>query len=848
MDQRKQLVVPMCLLLATAMPAWAQDNDEDEQDDTDIEEVVVTATHRETRLMDTPMGIGAVTDSVIEEIGAQEMGEVFRMVSGLNMGGEGAAQSRYTVRGVTSQQTNSVRDTAGAMVAVYLDGASLTSALGPARQITGNLFDIERVEVLKGPQGTLFGESAQGGAVRYIFKSPVANEWDGAVRFGAYSMKWADDNSHDVNALVNIPLIENRLAARAVLFDTSRAGYIDQLADCTPQAGDNGYPTARAICTGLYEDVNSTSNTGGRLAVKYFADNWSAEVARYWVSQEGDGAAYTIAGNRGDTSFIEDDPYVTNALEFRGVNGDGWDDFQVTRLTVDATLGFADIEATATQTTRDSLTFRELAEPLVRAIDWATAFGGNNSGRCQLVVVDPDVNCPIPLDAMNMNSYGWDGWTDVERRTYEVKLISNRPGKLRWTAGAYTKESEDWSWSGVLYSMNPGREIYDEIFFFNSPETSHQTNFKESSVFGEVSYDLTDEWELTLGARAATLTQDFLIGVKGEQIYQDSVSLGNWKWPDSFEQYRSFVGEQNGSTDNDVISPRFVVTWRPSELDLMAYFSYSEGYRPGGQNRGVLLDARRLDRDALAGEQTGSLTATEVAERRAEAEALRTVVFFEGDNVVNYELGTKFTLWDGKAYVQTAVYRVDWQDVIQRSERPLPNGNIVGFNANEGAAEIWGFDLDVSAYLTDRLRASVVAAVVNTELTEALQNQGKELIFSAPFAATVNVDYDWPLTDELAVTLHLDVSSFDERWFNTDNTIALPSYHIINTRATLRDIDDKWAAVLWVKNLGDQRIVRDRYSDLTTGAENPWLGDLRGSYQYLDPPQAVGLDFRWNFR
>ena len=280
----------------------------------------------------------------------------------------------------------------------------------------------------------------------------------------------------------------------------------------------------------------------------------------------------------------------------------------------------------------------------------------------------------------------------------------------------------------------------------------------------------------------------------------------------------------------------------------MAYFSYAEGYRPGGQNRGVLLDARRLDRDAQAAEQTGSLPAAEIAAMRAEAEVLRTVVFFDGDNVVNYELGTKFTLWDGRAYVQTAVYRVDWQDVIQRSERPLPNGNIVGFNANEGAAEIWGFDLDVSAYLTDRLRASLVTALVNTELTEALQNQGKELIFSSPFAATVNIDYDWPLTNELAVTLHLDMSSFDERWFNTDNTVALPSYHIVNARATLRDVDDKWALVLFAKNLGDQRIVRDRYSDLTTGDENPWLGDLRGSYQYLDPPQAIGLDFRWNFR
>ena len=847
MDQRRSTFLPVCLCLALGATAYGAE-DSDEQDDDNIEEVVVTATHRETKLMDTPMGIGAVTDSMIEDIGAQEMGEVFRLVSGLNMGGEGAAQTRYTVRGVTSQQTNSVRDTAGAMVAVYLDGASLTSALGPARQITGNLFDIDRVEVLKGPQGTLFGESAQGGAVRYIFKSPVANEWDAAFRFGTYSMKWADDNSHDVNGLINVPLIDDRLAARLVLFDTSRAGYIDQLTDCTPQVNDTGYPIARAICTGLNKDINSTSNSGGRLAAKYFGDRWSAELASYWVSQEGDGTAYTNAGNRGDEDLIADDPYVTNAQDFRGLHGDGWDDFRVTRLTVGANFNFADAEFTATRTDRDSLTFRELAEPMVRAIDWATAFGANSSGRCLLVVPDPDVNCPVPLDAMNMNSYGWDGWTDVQRATYEIKLISNSPGRLRWTAGAYTRESEDWSWSGVLYSMDAGREMYDEVFFFNSPETSHQTNFSETSVFGEISYDVTDEIELTLGARAASLSQDFFIGVKGEQIYQDSVRLGNWKWPDSFEDYRTYVGEQNGSTDADVISPRFVATWRPTGRDLMAYFSYAEGYRPGGQNRGVLLSARNLERDAQAAEQTGSLSPAEIAEMRERAEVLRTVVFFEGDTVVNYELGTKFDLLDGRAAVQTAVYLVDWQDVIQRSERPLPNGTVVGFNANEGAAEIRGFDLDVSGSVTERLRASVVTAYVQTELTEALQNEGKELIFSSPWSLTVNLDYDMPITSDLAATFHLDVSRFDERWFNTDNTIALPSYRIVNARATLRDVDERWAVVLWAKNFGDERIVRDRYSDLTTGEENPWLGDLRGSYQYLDPPESIGLDFRWNLR
>lgn len=838
-------LAPFFLLGMTS--ANAEDATETESVSPFMEEVIVTATHRETTLMDTPMGIGAVTGDMIEELGAQEMGEIFRMISGVNMGGEGAGQTRYTVRGVSSQQTNSVRDTAGSMVAVYLDGASLTSALGPARQITGNLFDIERVEILKGPQGTLFGEGAQGGAVRYIYNSPVPNEWDASVRFGTFDYKYSDDSSSDWNAMLNIPLIEDRLAARVMFFDSDRAGYIDRLDDCSPVAGDDGYPTARPVCTGLAEDVNSTSNEGGRIAIKYFGDQWSAEVAHYFVSQEGDGTAYTIAGNRGDRDIIRQyDPYISNARRFNGLAGDGWDDYDVTRFTFEYEFSFADLTFIATDSNRDSLTFRELADPLVRGVDWATAFGANNTGRCTLEVANPDVNCPVPLDAQNFDSYGWDGWTDVERETYEIRLVSNQDNRFRWTAGAYYKNSIDWSWSGVLYSLQPGREMYDDIFFFDSTETSHETEFTEESFFAEISYDLTETIELTLGARAANLEQDFLIGVNGAKIARDSRSIGSWNTPEAFARYEAYVPERLGISDDNVVSPRFVTTWRPESGNLMAYFSYSEGYRPGGANRGVLLNAQRQERDADAGEQTGSLTSTEIAELRGNAQVLRSVVFFDGDTVKNYEIGTKFEAWEGRSDIQIAAYWIDWEDVIQRSERPLEDGTVVGFNANEGAAEIYGVDLDVSLALTDSFSASLAAAYVDTELTDALQNEGNELIFSSPVSWTLSLDYDLALNSNLAMTFHVDYSDFDERWFNTDNSIELPSYQILNARVTLRDPSDRWNLVLWAKNLTDERIVRDRYSDLTTGSDNPWLGDLRGSYQYLDPPRSIGVDLTWN--
>ena len=308
------------------------------------------------------------------------------------------------------------------------------------------------------------------------------------------------------------------------------------------------------------------------------------------------------------------------------------------------------------------------------------------------------------------------------------------------------------------------------------------------------------------------------------------------------------VPEQLGVSDADEVSPRFVATWRPESGNLMTYFSYAEGYRPGGANRGVLLTAQRQERDAAAAETTGNLTPAEIATLRADAQILREVVFFDGDTVINYEVGTKFEMLEGRMDVQLAGYFVDWENVIQRSLRPLDNGTTVGFNANEGAAEIFGIDLDLNMNFTVRLSGSLVAAYVDTELTDAAQNEGKELIFSSPTSVTLSLDYNMPITSDLAATLHFDISNFDDRWFNTDNTVVLPAYTMMNARATLRDAaEDRWSIVLWAKNLTDERIVRDRYSDLTTGSQNPWFGDLRGSYQYLDPPRSIGLDFTWNF-
>ncbi|MDE0349911.1 MAG: Plug domain-containing protein, partial [Gammaproteobacteria bacterium] len=162
-----------------AAPALAED--ERERGAAVTEEIIVTATYRETNLMDTAQSINAVTDDLVEAISAQSMEDIFTLVPGLAMSGGMDGENRYSIRGLTSQTGATQYYIVGATVGVYLDGTPVTAALGPDAQVSGNLFDIERVEVLKGPQGTLFGEGSQGGTIRYLYKQPDPTAFDSAV-------------------------------------------------------------------------------------------------------------------------------------------------------------------------------------------------------------------------------------------------------------------------------------------------------------------------------------------------------------------------------------------------------------------------------------------------------------------------------------------------------------------------------------------------------------------------------------------------------------------------------------------------------------------------------------------
>ena len=241
--------------------------------DESVEEMVVTATFRETTVMDTALSVDSVSQDKLDQLGADSLEEVFRSVSGLNLYSEGVGRSRIIIRGISGQASNYPGGQMGATTGVYIDDVPMSSEMSPEYASAGDAFDLQRIEVLKGPQGTLFGESSQGGTVRYIYNKPNPDEFESTVRMKG--MSGADSSSsYRVDALINFPFSNDATdgAVRISGFQGKRGGYIDWI------TVDNNEP-----------DWNDASTSGGRLSVLAETENLTFQYSSIFGNTNGNG-------------------------------------------------------------------------------------------------------------------------------------------------------------------------------------------------------------------------------------------------------------------------------------------------------------------------------------------------------------------------------------------------------------------------------------------------------------------------------------------------------------------------------------------------------------------------------
>lgn len=502
-----------------------------------LEQIIVTAQKRATALQDVPFSVAAAGEEQIRNSGSGNIVELSRNFAGLTITDLGPGQSQVAIRGISAGQV--VRDQPGVKesVGVYLDESAISVALFTPDL---DLFDLERFEVLRGPQGTLFGAGSSSGTVRYITRQPQLGEFEGAAEVSGYTGTDTDVGG-DIKAMINAPMGQTA-AVRLVGYYNELAGFIDSY-----------YPGR-----GVWEDVNSGEKTGARVAMLFQpSENISITPRIVYQKLETDGYpridVYNVLGNPYTTTQPPVNPgergQVTQLRE--GID----DEFTLADLTMEFGLGGLTLTAISSYTDRDVVVLRD-----------ATQLTGSVT-----LSLSADRNVPVTPAEVRLNSPLYDT-TSLKAFSQEVRLASDGGGGFEWLVGAFYQDIDR------DYGQNLPTPGYDALLIrfrlptstgFNAPpDTPYYSqvpyDFKQFALFGEGTFRLTDQWSLTGGLRYYDFEEDRLLTFAG--------AFADFGYTD-----------QPGSTSSDGFSPRVILSFEPND-DVMLTAQVARGFRLGGIN------------------------------------------------------------------------------------------------------------------------------------------------------------------------------------------------------------------------------------------------------------------------
>jgi iron complex outermembrane receptor protein len=522
--------------LAVAAPAWAQTAEEAqaqaapqpsaESGQGDL--IIVTATKRASTVQDVPFSINAQTQEDIQRANANTIEDISRNVAGLAVQNLGPGQSQVSIRGVSAGQI--VRDQPGVkeQVGIYLDESVISLSLFTPDI---DLFDLNRVETLRGPQGTLFGSGSVGGTVRYITNQPKLGRTEGLAEINFNHVHDGEMGGH-VKGAINLPIGETA-AVRAVAYATGYGGFIDALG---PAAGN---------------DVNGGSRVGGRLSFLWQpVDEFKITPRVVYQKVKANGF------NRQEVFNLYLNEFTTPAHEYDKreqyllMREDFKDETLIADLTASYDFGPAELTSVTSYINRDILVSRD-ASALTHSV--SVDIGGD------LSITDTPSNLRDT--------------TDLKTWTQEIRVASTGDGPFQWLLGGFYSDVER------IYAQRlptPGYDAYldDAVGAGTSagaangfgPDSPYNADLpydiKQLAAFGEATYDF-GQFKLTAGARYYDFEEE-----------RDFISGG------FFSNGNTNLGEK---TSSNGISPRFIATWEPNR-NLSVNVQAAKGFRLGGVN------------------------------------------------------------------------------------------------------------------------------------------------------------------------------------------------------------------------------------------------------------------------
>lgn len=503
-----------------------------------IEEIIVTATRRGTSIRDVPFNVVALSGEVLDRLRAADLHDLAGLVPGLVVVDQGQrAASRMPVRGLNVASLNEsavLFNSGGGTVATYVGDVPVYVDL--------RMRDLDRVEVLLGPQGTMYGAGTLGGAVRYIPKRPRTTAWEAALSVSGFGQSESDGIGSDVWGVLNVPLIDERLALRASASRYDDPGFIDYtfllresgVSDPNPEF-DN--PAAVAANLRREKDADAGSITGARVSLLWHVNDRLSINAGFHF-QEADFGGRTVNHRQAlGTGRYEAALRVLESSQRRN---------EIASLDVAADLGFAELNS-VTATTE----YREFGQR--DGTDLLLSFG-LGSEFPEFVTIARDK-------------------TDEERFNQEFRLVSTGDGPWNWIAGTYYNRYE---FSHAFSEFGPG---YAEFLDVDRPDgllsvIQLEEELEELALFGELGRRLTDRWRVSVGARR----------------FRSSRTSGNATDFPLFNTLDSLAGPneiilelQTFDFDDNGTLFKFNSSVDLSE-DVLAYATVSEGYRLGGVN------------------------------------------------------------------------------------------------------------------------------------------------------------------------------------------------------------------------------------------------------------------------
>jgi outer membrane receptor protein involved in Fe transport len=672
-----------------------------------IQEVVVTAQRRSENAQDVPIAIQVFSGEDLQKLNVANFDDLVKYLPNVTASSQGPGQSLIFMRGLSAgtpsiQSSGSINGFPN--VAVYLDEQS---GQLPGRNLDVYAADLERIEVLEGPQGTLFGAGAQAGVIRYITNKPKLNVTEGNVTAG-YGTTAGGDNNSNLTAVLNLPLISDTLAVRGVIYNDRRGGYINNVpgtftrkstdvgihyanypTGCGPNSNPPGppcQPPPNAMVINNYNlaanAINPVTYQGLRVSALWkINDDWNALITQSYQDMDAEGVFYEMPYSSDGAPLPKESVTIFNPSFNK-------DRFENTALVVNGRLGELNLVYAGSYLVRN-------VESIQDYTNYARGIYGDYY-QC---------HGPEPQNGLVSTCYSprttWNETLRTTHQSHELRLSTPDSWRLRGIAGLFWEDLRIYDQLNWLYKTlppctatvqfgcltnigpignsslnNPAPIRGDNVAFFNDVKRG----YTQRAAFTSIDFDIIPKvLTITGGVRYYHFDNVQKGAVVGSFFCYEA-------GPAPCTASATNIDDENLQTTYKGTKGRANLTWHITH-DVFAYYTWSQGFRPGAFNRSAacyLADAQKIHRYCSP-------------------------LSYASDNLTNNELGLKTEFFEHRLEWDSALYQEDWTNVQVSFFNPGELGN-VGFNTNGPNYRIRGFETSLIAIPLQGLTLQASAA------------------------------------------------------------------------------------------------------------------------------------------